>query len=902
MVKRKKTHSVKKKASLKKEDRLSEFRLAESGFDEDEITSVKNISDIHEEQEDLDSPVSFPKLELQSKQVDQKRVTTREYKKEQKLLKKKVSVVEVVEDDFDDIDSDLYPDHSDYDDFDDDFDDDFEKDPEDDLGDLDFLGESSQQSENHRESMSGFDDRDDADWENGSDSVSSKQFRADNRNTMPALTKRAAANKTENTPLARKPVTDCHLSSEEEDFDVEEKTLIGSPKTVEGGLKSTPKNEFMETGEVDQEDLDFFSSNEVEEKESRQFIGFGSEEDDVEEKTVVKLAGMSSSVITSSGSPPLRSAHKEEIIDSIEDAERTMMIDDPFSAVKKGVFEEEEWRDESAVGYPKIVIIGGDDYGREFSLNAPRMKVGRFDDSDVCIRDDSVSRNHAEIIREDDHYILSDLGSLNGTKVNNREITEHTFQPNDQVKFGDILCTYIAPGDIFTLDARESTQIIDEYYQTSTLSGVSPIWTTSIILKLKRLPLGLIAGAVAIILILVVVLWPNSQKQSLQQQQSGQPRRSLKRVSVPKLMEEGFRLYQEQAWKDAKYKFEEVLKINPMHSKATEYLLYIDNEILNGKYIETAQYMMKEEEWQTAISELRKVSNKSKSYPLAIQYLKQSEMYIINLKLAKADKLYSHGNYAVAQQMYEEVLKVDSGNDRAKKYLNKSHEKIAEAEKKEKQKQKQEKRRRKKRKKRVYQRSQKQTPQSLAFEEAFGLYLQGKSYDAIAEFLKVYEIHKTDNIGIKASGYAKAIRTVLALHKKAEGYYSKQQFEPAIEYWEECLKLDRKFKGHKSGHFYKLIGEKLSESCYQFGEKSYQIGKYSDAREYWQKSIKLNSREESVSGMERLKRKAKQLWQEAYFLQETNPGAASMKWNMIVKIVPASNEYYKKAQNKLDNY
>ncbi|MDJ0341960.1 DUF1707 and FHA domain-containing protein [Streptomyces sp. H10-C2] len=65
------------------------------------------------------------------------------------------------------------------------------------------------------------------------------------------------------------------------------------------------------------------------------------------------------------------------------------------------------------------------------------LRIGRAPMSDLRLGDDSVSRHHAELRYQDDAWLLSDLGSLNGTQVNGLRITGTVrVQPGDHVAFG----------------------------------------------------------------------------------------------------------------------------------------------------------------------------------------------------------------------------------------------------------------------------------------------------------------------------------------------------------------------------------------------------------------------------------------------------------------------------------
>jgi pSer/pThr/pTyr-binding forkhead associated (FHA) protein len=63
--------------------------------------------------------------------------------------------------------------------------------------------------------------------------------------------------------------------------------------------------------------------------------------------------------------------------------------------------------------------------------------IGRGPDSDFVIRDVTVSRRHATIHREGYAWVVEDLGSKNGTRVNGRRIDGRAvIAPGDELGFG----------------------------------------------------------------------------------------------------------------------------------------------------------------------------------------------------------------------------------------------------------------------------------------------------------------------------------------------------------------------------------------------------------------------------------------------------------------------------------
>jgi hypothetical protein len=71
-----------------------------------------------------------------------------------------------------------------------------------------------------------------------------------------------------------------------------------------------------------------------------------------------------------------------------------------------------------------------------------RFTIGRAPSCDFTVPDLSVSRSHARLHKEDDSWLLSDLGSTNGTRLNGWRVTSAVpVQPGDKVSFGS--ATYI---------------------------------------------------------------------------------------------------------------------------------------------------------------------------------------------------------------------------------------------------------------------------------------------------------------------------------------------------------------------------------------------------------------------------------------------------------------------------
>jgi hypothetical protein len=81
--------------------------------------------------------------------------------------------------------------------------------------------------------------------------------------------------------------------------------------------------------------------------------------------------------------------------------------------------------------------------GTEFPADRPLVRLGRGSGSEVILQDSQASRQHAEISQQGDQVVIRDLGSTNGTYVNDeRVIGSRLLRPGDRIRIGDTILAY----------------------------------------------------------------------------------------------------------------------------------------------------------------------------------------------------------------------------------------------------------------------------------------------------------------------------------------------------------------------------------------------------------------------------------------------------------------------------
>lgn len=94
----------------------------------------------------------------------------------------------------------------------------------------------------------------------------------------------------------------------------------------------------------------------------------------------------------------------------------------------------------------KLVVVGGDARATEVKLKLPAI-IGRGRDATLTLPHPLVSRRHCEVFESKGYLVVRDMGSLNGTFVNNERITEAVLPPGDLLTLGTVTfrAVYDAP-------------------------------------------------------------------------------------------------------------------------------------------------------------------------------------------------------------------------------------------------------------------------------------------------------------------------------------------------------------------------------------------------------------------------------------------------------------------------
>ncbi|HKQ69683.1 MAG TPA: GGDEF domain-containing protein [Polyangiaceae bacterium] len=116
-----------------------------------------------------------------------------------------------------------------------------------------------------------------------------------------------------------------------------------------------------------------------------------------------------------------------------------------------------------------LVVIYGDELGKRIALGETPVEAGRAASCEIPIDQESVSRRHAAILWTGKCYRVRDLGSTNGTYVNDDVITERDLSDGDQIKVGRTILKFMSGSNI-------EASYHEEIYRMMTFDGLTQIY------------------------------------------------------------------------------------------------------------------------------------------------------------------------------------------------------------------------------------------------------------------------------------------------------------------------------------------------------------------------------------------------------------------------------------------
>ena len=579
---------------------------------------------------------------------------------------------------------------------------------------------------------------------------------------------------------------------------------------------------------------------------------------------------------------------------------------------------------------PQLLIIGGNNRGREYPLHFGDNSIGRGVDNDVILADIAVSRKHTIVCWENGQFILRDLGSGNGTLYNGKRVDNHLLRDGDQLELGNTLLRFVCPANLMSPEVAEAETVVtgrDVPQQPMAAPG-QPYGHQTEMAIAQRNPLTVrsaqgkgmsrtaklgIFGGIALVVLFGLMI---GAKLILNRNKSGgtstgQQVRSPDEVAAEEF-QKGTSHFQAKEWEDAQTSFLKVLKLAPSFEHAKRYADRAAKEILAKNALGKANKSLAAKDFKTVRDQLTKIPSTS-VYSADGRKLKQkADDAQVTVLLKEAGTLKESGDTDGALAKVRKAKKILPANQAVKDLYaelsgtasDSSHPSAVAR--------KGNPRRRNPGRRNPGRRNPgrvtpavRQNPGSRV--KPIRVTGRGKAKAAInlykqrqwAQAFNTIKDHAGGQTGARkrqAEQLADAIRVVARSWIRGE-----RATKPAaaLKYYQAALAADRKIG---RGYHQRELKKRIYEAAKRQATNSLAKKRYTSAYAAYRLAKKYGSVDPTLRRvMQALERKAQDLFTKGYTKRNTNIGYARKLWQQVLRMVPSSNTSYQKAYQYLNS-
>ncbi|MBJ6764019.1 FHA domain-containing protein [Myxococcaceae bacterium JPH2] len=532
---------------------------------------------------------------------------------------------------------------------------------------------------------------------------------------------------------------------------------------------------------------------------------------------------------------------------------------------------------------PRLVVTAGPKEGEEFVLDGTEYVIGRSTDNPICIADTSVSRRHISVRNDGSGWMVSDLGSGNGTMVNGEPISEETLLANgDTITLGDTELSFQDAANSTAMVAPPAPSRPRPTAGGRPAGGVPPrpgarpegrvrpqargtnVEQLSPEAQRKRTRLKLLAAGVVVVLFagLGVVRMRVRQQESLEAQRAMAEKG--RREELSSFFQDAKNLVREGRWQEARTKLEELQAQAPDYPGVADYLKAADKEIPNQTHLTAVTEAVKKGELAKATAELAKVGSDTQLYE-QVKTARKSLVEAADKRAREARALQDSKaleNMEKAKAITDDVLAAFPEHRDAKLINDEAVVAIRIA------------------------KEPKPTGPVITpkpWEPAVDRFRDGDLSGAVA-ILNACSARQP-----RCKGLMGQMTEFGGLYKKLEDLDAKGL--------SRLLSLDKDITDGKGSKMARNAGTRAATIFYKSASAAKASGQWARAMEYARKALQADPGHAGASNIVNdLKTKARDLYLQAYSIKDSSPEDALPKFKDVVSMTPADDEFHTKAQ------
>jgi tetratricopeptide (TPR) repeat protein len=562
---------------------------------------------------------------------------------------------------------------------------------------------------------------------------------------------------------------------------------------------------------------------------------------------------------------------------------KTLIFEDPSAVPAGGIPEDPE--------VPFLVIVQGEEEGREIELLRDELTMGRGPDNDLVFPDIACSRRHAMLERQGDGWVVVDLGSGNGTLVNGNKAKRELLRDGDEIEVGNTILQFNMPmASQADPDSTYPGAQIGPVAHSTTVTGAAALtdagrggFLTQLTADPRRRKLLVIGGGAlggVILLMLIIKLAmpsgpPQPTRDELQRRQEIQ-----NRAKFDEHLGRAKALVQQKNWRDALLEAQAAGKYDPNNMIIRDYVETIQRERSASAALEQAQMSVEQKQWDSAVAALARIPAESQYSEVAAGLKKEIDRQLLDGLLKEALDLLREKQYNQALLKFDEIARRDPDNVEVGPYKRQCEEMIDQVARNQRR---NERRNRPQSTRRVRVKAE---PKGNVTGQVLALYRNAEIDRAIA---------KADGSGANES--ANLLRKFKAANDKGLALAKQTgQADKAIQALQAALKLDKQIAGG-SGKYREKLKAMLAKVYYLKGIDSHTRERYPQAYKAYQSALRQDPEHKlTKEKLKELEKIAKKLYEEAYVIKSSDPERAVGQLKIVMQIVPPAHVYYSKAQ------
>ncbi len=541
---------------------------------------------------------------------------------------------------------------------------------------------------------------------------------------------------------------------------------------------------------------------------------------------------------------------------------------------------------------PRLLVVAGPRTGSEYALTEQETSIGRGGENVVVIPDISVSRKHVVIAREADRFVLIDLGSGNGTRVNGKNVERHPLVSGDDIAMGDTVVRFVEPGGVVVkakgakaLGAGPSTKSASRVERAAKLTEEMPEVTTGGSKKPKKSLASRAPLYVAIAGILMVAIGLGRQRKLKHEEQLHEAAQAKNEGAAfaQQRFEEGEQLLKEGRWSEARDKLKIAAEMAPQNADIQRYLDRAEAEAPRAQAITSAKAALARKDFAGTRGLLSGIPDESALSDSARQ-ISQELKSAMDGAVHDARSKMEDGDAPGAGELIAPVLAADPGRADAlaiKDAIAGQNRVVDHA-----------------RKERAQEKQKADAAEVKAPPAAVSAIVSSYLSGDIGTAIEQAESQSDP----RAQKLAHELKSFDAAYREGLAKTQSKQLGEAVHALESAEKLDRSIAQGKESRLGKEVRRSLGNLHYNLGVQALGTEDLLASAANHLRAAVANDPENDAAKKQlaEVVAKVKDVYQQGYFEKESDPDAAKKAFKLVVQALPASDELQQKAKRWLD--